>query len=104
MNCELDLIKKYLKTDFPFVLDIESLDEVPSVINFIDNPETVSSISYMLRVKISESFHNQLKNNQQLNKVITSSFIEKSQQTIKSICPNVDLTLGLVISFISDSQ
>ena len=104
MNCELDLIKKYLKTDFPFVLDIESLDEVPSTISFENSPSTLQSTSYMFIVKISQSFHDQLKNNSQLNNAITSSFIEKSKQTIKSVCPELDLDLGFVISFESDSQ
>lgn len=100
MNCELTLIEKYLKSDFPFIIKIREIVEIPTMMSTSGSTNTPLLNSYMMIVEINESFNDQLKNNPQLNKVITNSFGEKSLQIIKSVCPEVNFNDStLVISF-----
>ena len=103
MNCELELVEKYLKKEFPYVVKIKSLDESKPMVSF----SGVTSLlpNYDMSIFIKDSFFSQLENNGPLSNTILTSFTRECAQIIKSICPEVNISSEtLIVSFISDTE
>jgi hypothetical protein len=97
MNCNIELVEKSLKKEFPYVVKIKELVEAaPSV----DMPIP----HYELDIFIKESFFSQLENNGPLRNIIVTSFTNESTQIVNNICPELGVSSdNLIISFISDT-
>ena len=110
MNCEIELVEKYLKKEFPYVIKVKQLVESKQSISFSGATFTGSSIqpspfNYELIVCIKESFFYQLENNGPLRNTILNSFTKESLTLIKSVCPEFYITdENLLVSFISETQ
>lgn len=103
MNCELELVEKYLKKEFPYVVKIKSLVESIPTISF--SGATSLSSSYDMSIFIKDSFFSQLENNGPLSNTILTSFTKECAQIIKSVCPEVNISSEtLIVSFISDTE
>jgi hypothetical protein len=97
MNCNIELIEKSLKKEFPYVVKIKELVEsAPSV--------DIPIPHYGLDIYIKESFFSQLQNNGPLRNIIVTSFTNESTQIVNNICPELGVSSdNLIISFISDT-
>ena len=103
MNCELELVEKYLKKEFPYVVKIKSLVESNPTISF--SGVTSMSPNYDMSIFIKDSFFSQLENNGPLSNTILTSFTKECAQIIKSVCPAVNISSEtLVVSFISETE
>ena len=98
MICNIELIEKNLKKEFPFVVKIKKLIESePSV----DLPIP----HYVLDIYIKESFFYQLENNGPLRNTIVNSFSNETTEMVKSLCPELGVSLkNLIVSFVSDVE
>jgi len=94
MNCEIELVEKYLRKEFPYVVKIKefiaekSALEVFSMSGFSSN---IGRPTYSLEVYIKQSFFDQLENNGPLKSSIFNSFLNECVQIIKSVCPEIDV-------------
>ena len=111
MNCEIELVEKYLKKEFPYVIKVKQLVESKRSIsfsgatNFSVDPIWPSPFNYELIVCIKESFFYQLENNGPLRNTILNSFTKESLTLIKSVCPEFYIKdENLLVSFISETQ
>ena len=98
MNCNIELVEKSLKKEFPYVVKVKELVEsAPSV--------DIPIPHYELDIIIKESFFSQLENNGPLRSTIVNSFTNESIQIVSSICPELGVSLkNLLVSFISDTE
>jgi hypothetical protein len=98
MNCNIELIEKSLKKEFPYVVKVKELVEsAPSV--------DIPIPHYELDIIIKESFFSQLENNGPLRNIIVTSFTNESTQIVNNICPELKVSSdNLIISFISDTE
>lgn len=98
MNCNIELIEKSLKKEFPYVVKVKELVEsAPSV--------DIPIPHYELDIIIKESFFSQLENNGPLRNTIVNSFSNESTEIVKGICPELGVTSkNLIVSFISDTE
>ena len=98
MNCDLELVEKSLKKEFPYVVKVKELVEsAPSV--------DIPIPHYELDIIIKESFFSQLENNGPLRNNIVNSFSNESTEIVKGICPELGVTSkNLIVSFISDTE
>ena len=98
MNCDLELVEKSLKKEFPYVVKVKELVEsAPSV--------DIPIPHYELDIIIKESFFSQLENNGPLRNTIVNSFSNESTEIVKGICPELGVTSkNLIVSFISDTE
>ena len=98
MNCDLELVEKSLKKEFPYVVKVKELVEsAPSV--------DIPIPHYELDIFIKESFFSQLENNGPLRNTIVNSFSNESTEIVKGICPELGVTSkNLIVSFISDTE
>ena len=103
MNCELELVEKYLKKEFPYVVKIKSLVASKPMVSF--SGATSMSPNYDMSIFIKDSFFSQLENNGPLSNTILTSFTKECAQIIKSVCPEVNISSEtLVVSFISETE
>lgn len=103
MNCELELVEKYLKKEFPYVVKIKSLVELPPVIAY--SGVTFTSPTFDMKIFIKDSFFSQLENNGPLSNTILTSFTKECAQIVKSICPEVNISSELlIVTFISETE
>jgi hypothetical protein len=103
MNCELELVEKYLKKEFPYVVKIKSLVESPPVITY--SGVTFTSQTFDMKIFIKDSFFSQLENNGPLSNTILTSFTKECAQIVKSICPELDISSELLrVLFISETE
>ncbi len=98
MNCNIELVEKSLKKEFPYVVKIKELVEAaPSV----DMPIP----HYELDIFIKESFFSQLENNGPLRSTIVNSFSNQTTEIVRGICPELGVSSkNLIVSFISDTE
>lgn len=98
MNCNIELIEKSLKKEFPYVVKVKELVEsAPSV--------DIPIPHYELDIIIKESFFSQLENNGPLRSTIINSFTNESTEIVRGICPELGVTSkNLIVSFISDTE
>ena len=98
MNCNIELIEKSLKKEFPYVVKVKELVEsAPSV--------DISIPHYELDIIIKESFFSQLENNGPLRSTIVNSFSNETTEIVRGICPELGVTSkNLIVSFISDAE
>jgi len=96
MNCNLELVEKTLKKDYPYIVNVRSLVEsAPSVEMPIPH--------YVMDILIKQSFFYQLQNNGPLRNIIVTSFTNECSQLLKSLCSENNITSeNLLVSFISD--
>jgi hypothetical protein len=107
MNCELELIEKYLKKEFPYVVKIKEfkIGKVTSEIFTISGSTSNIGIpTHSLEIYIKQSFFDQLENNGPLRSSIISSFSNDCISIIRSICPDIELIINnygnnLTVSF-----
>ena len=98
MNCNIELIEKSLKKEFPYVVKIKKLVESEPTVD-------VPIPHYELDIFIKESFFSQLENNGPLRNTIVNSFSNESTEIVKGICPELGVTSkNLIVSFISDTE
>ena len=98
MNCNIELVEKSLKKEFPYVVKIKKLVESEPTVD-------VPIPHYELDIYIKESFFSQLENNGPLRSTIVNSFSNQATEIVKSICPELGATSkNLVVSFISDTE
>lgn len=98
MNCDLELIEKSLKKEFPYVVKIKKLSES-------EPTNEIPILHYELDIFIKDSFFSQLENNGPLRSTIVNSFSNESTEIVKSICPELGVSSkNLVVSFISDTD
>jgi hypothetical protein len=95
MNCELELIEKYLKREFPYVVKIKEFNvgKVTSEI-FTMSASTSSNFGrpiHSITICIKESFFNQLENNSLLKETIFSSFSKECSIIITHVCPEIEI-------------
>ena len=104
MNCDLELVEKYLKKEFPYVVKIKSLVEVSPVVSF--SGVTLNGLlNFDMKIFIKDSFFSQLENNGPLSNTILTSFTKECAQIVKSICPEVNISSELlIVTFISDTE
>lgn len=104
MNCDLELVEKYLKKEFPYVVKIKSLVESPPVVSFSGATHNLPP-SFEMKIFIKDSFFYQLENNEPLSNTILTSFTKECAQIVKSICPEVNISSEmLMVSFISETN
>jgi len=97
MNCNIELVEKSLKKEFPYVVKIKELVESEPTVD-------VPIPHYELDIYIKESFFSQLENNGPLRNIIVTSFTNESTQIVNNICPELGVSSdNLIISFISDT-
>ena len=98
MNCNIELIEKSLKKEFPYVVKVKELVEsAPSV--------DIPIPHYELDIIIKESFFSQLENNGPLRSTIVNSFSNETTEIVRGICPELGVTSkNLIVSFISDTE
>ena len=94
MNCNIELVEKSLKKEFPYVVKIKKLVESePSV--------TIPKPHYSFDIFIKESFFSQLENNGPLRSTIVNSFSNQTTEIVRGICPELGVSSkNLVVSFI----
>jgi hypothetical protein len=110
MNCELELIEKYLKREFPYVVKIkEFIIGKTTTEMFIISASTanIGRPIHSLKVYIKQSFFDQLENNGPLKDSIFKSFSTDCASMIKSICPEIELVTdnngtNLAVTFIPE--
>ena len=104
MNCNLDLVEKYLKKEFPYVVKIKSLVESSPVVSFSGTTHNVAP-NFDMKIFIKDSFFSQLENNGPLSNTILTSFTKECAQIVKSNCPEVNISSELlIVTFISDTE
>ena len=104
MNCDLELVEKYLKKEFPYVVKIKSLVESSPVVSFSGTTHNVAP-NFDMKIFIKDSFFSQLENNGPLSNTILTSFTKECAQIVKSICPEVNISSEfLIVTFISDTE
>ena len=98
MNCNIELVEKSLKKEFPYVVKIKKLVESePSV--------TIPKPHYSFDIFIKESFFSQLENNGPLRNTIVTSFTNESTEIVRGICPELGVSSdNLIVSFIPDTE
>jgi hypothetical protein len=97
MNCNIELVEKSLKKEFPYVVKVKELVKSEPSVN-------VPIPHYELDIIIKESFFSQLENNGPLRNIIVTSFTNESTQIVNNICPELGVSSdNLIISFISDT-
>jgi hypothetical protein len=107
MNCELELIEKYLKKEFPYVVKIKEfkIGKVTSEIFVISaSTSNIGIPTHSLEIYIKQSFFDQLENNGPLRSSIINSFSNDCISIIRSICPDIELIINnygnnLTVSF-----
>jgi hypothetical protein len=93
MNCELELIGKYIRKEYPYIVSIKNIEEIsPSISGTTFTSYDVSGIIYLINICINENFYNQLENNNPLKSNIISSLNKELARIIKSICPEMNVT------------
>jgi hypothetical protein len=98
MNCNIELIEKSLKKEFPYVVKIKTLVESEPTVD-------VPIPHYELDIYIKESFFSQLENNGPLRSTIVNSFSNETTEIVRGICPELGVTSkNLIVSFISDAE
>lgn len=104
MNCDLELVEKYLKKEFPYVVKVKSLVESSPVVSF--SGVTLNGLpNFDMKIFIKDSFFSQLENNGPLSNTILTSFTKECAQIVKSICPEVNISSELlIVTFISDTE
>ncbi len=104
MNCDLELVEKYLKKEFPYVVKIKSLVESAPMVSFSGVTHNVLP-NFDMKIFIKDSFFSQLENNGPLSNTIITSFTKECAQIVKSICPEVNISSEfLIVTFISDTE
>lgn len=94
MNCELELIEKYLKKEFPYVVKIKEfkIGKVTSELFVISaSTSNIGIPTHSLEIYIKQSFFDQLENNGPLKSSIFNSFSNECAQIIKSVCTEIDI-------------
>lgn len=92
MNCELNLIEKYVKKEYPYITSIKNIEEsIPAISGTTFNGDFVY-VNYLISIYINEIFYNQLENNTPLRTNIISSLNKELPKIIKSICPEMNIT------------
>lgn len=92
MNCELELIEKYIKKEYPYIVSIKSIVERLPAISGTTFINDVFGANYLINICINENFYNQLENNNPLKSNIISSLNKELPKIIKSICPEMTIT------------
>ena len=98
MNCNLELVEKQLKKDYPYVINVRGLVE--------SDPTSEMPIPHFeMDIVIKESFFNQLQNNGPLRNITVTSFTNECSQLLRNICPENNITAdNLVVSFLSNPE
>lgn len=94
MNCEIELVEKYLKKEFPYVVKIKEFIIGKSTWEIFVMSASTSNIgrpTHSLEIYIKQSFFDQLENNGPLKSSIFNSFSNECAQIIKSVCPDIDI-------------
>jgi hypothetical protein len=94
MNCELELIEKYLKKEFPYVVKIKEFKIGKSTWEIFVMSASTSNIgrpTHSLEIYIKQSFFDQLENNGPLKNSIINSFSDDCISIIRSICSDIEL-------------
>lgn len=108
MNCELELIDKYLKREYPYIVKVKEIVELPQSIGFSGATFNLKP-DYLISIYIKQSFYDQLENNGPLKSITIKSFSTECAQTIKSICTDMqifttDNETNLSVLFIRDTE
>jgi hypothetical protein len=95
MKCELELIEKYLKKEFPYVVKIEEF-KVGKTTSEMFTISASTSLNFgrpihSIIICIKESFFNQLENNSLLKETIFSSFSKECAVIITHVCPEIEI-------------
>ena len=98
MNCNLELVEKQLKKDYPYITKVRSIVE--------SSPSSDMPFNhYQMDILIKESFFYQLENNGPLRNITITSFTDECSQLLKTICPENNVTRdNLLVSFIAERQ
>jgi hypothetical protein len=95
MSCELELIEKYLKKEFPYVVKIKEFNvgKTTSEMFVISGTTSLNfgRPTHSIIISIKESFFNQLQNNSLLKETIYNSFSNDCCKIIKSVCPDIEI-------------
>lgn len=100
MNCELELIEKYIKIEYPYIVGVKNIKEHEMSNHSMSGFTSLGRPTYIIDICITESFFNQLENNKLLKSNIVSSLCEELGKIVKSVCPEMDVTSdNLLITF-----
>lgn len=91
MNCELELIEKYLKKEFPYVVKIKEFIIGKTSPLMFSGMTNMGIPTHSIEIYIKQSFFDQLENNGPLKSSIFNSFSNDCISIIKSICPEIEL-------------
>jgi hypothetical protein len=92
MNCEIELVEKYLRKEFPYVVKIkEFIIGKTSPLMFSGMTANMGRPTHSIYIYIKQSFFDQLENNGPLKSSIFNSFSNECAQIIKSVCPEIDI-------------
>ena len=108
MNCELELIDKYLKKEYPYIVKVKEIVALPQSLSFSGVTFNLKP-DYLISIYIKQSFYDQLENNGPLKSITLKSFSNECFQTIKSVCPDIqifakDNETNLSVLFIPDTE
>lgn len=94
MNCELELIEKYIKKEYPYVVKIKNFVVGKLTSEMFVMSASTSNIgrpTHSIEIFIRQSFFDQLENNSLLKTTIFKSFSNECAQIIKSVCTEIDI-------------
>lgn len=95
MNCEIELVEKYLKKEFPYVVKIKNFIVGKTTTEMFIISASTSNFgtpTHSIEIVIKQSFFDQLENNGPLKSTIFNSFSSECAKIIKSVCPEIDIT------------